>query len=104
MLQHVSDHKGSNIRELYIVLGQNYSNGSISSVDMDVVGVMAAYLPVVRVCTASLDCAVHTRTLYTVQYTHSASLDSAVHTRTTGKYAAITPTTSISTDEIELSL
>ena len=34
---------------------------------MDVVGAMAAYLPVVRVCTAqsreaSLDCAVHTRT------------------------------------------
>ena len=36
------------------MLGYNYSNGSISSVDMDVVGVMAAYLPVVRVyvCTA----------------------------------------------------
>jgi len=34
------------------------------SVDVDVVGVMAAYLPVVRVCTAQpLDCAVHTRTL-----------------------------------------
>jgi len=32
--------------------GTLYSNGSISSVDMDVVGVMAAYLPVVRVCTA----------------------------------------------------
>ena len=34
------------------MLGQNYSNGSIVSVDMDVVGVTAAYLPVVRVCTA----------------------------------------------------
>ena len=33
-------------------LAKNYSNGSIVSVDMDVVGVMAAYLPVVRVCTA----------------------------------------------------
>jgi len=76
--------------------GALYSNGSIVSVDMDVVGVMAAYLPVVRVrvCTAqfreahsigstSLHCAVHTRT------------------RTTGKYSAITPTTSISTDTIE---
>ena len=31
------------------MLGYNYSNGSIVSVDMDVVGVMAAYLPVVRV-------------------------------------------------------
>jgi len=54
MLQHVSDHKGSIITELYIVLGLNYSNGSTSivSVGMDIVGVMAAYLPVVRVCTA----------------------------------------------------
>ena len=39
------------------------------SVYMDVVGVMAAYLPVVRVCTLS------------------ASLHCAVHTRTTGKYS-----------------
>jgi len=31
----------------------------------------------------------------------SASLDCAVHTLTTGKYAAITPTTSMSTDTIE---
>ena len=44
MLQHVSYHKGSIIRELYTVLGENYSNGSIVSVDMEVVGVMAAYL------------------------------------------------------------
>ena len=34
------------------MLGENYSNGSIVSVEMDVVGVMAAYLPVVRVCSA----------------------------------------------------
>ena len=53
---------------------------------MEVVSVMAAYLPVVRVCTAQ---------------SHSASLDCAVHTRTTGKYAVVTPTTSTSTDEIE---
>ena len=44
LLQHVSDHRGSIIRELYTVLGQNYSNGSIVSVDMDVVVVMSAYL------------------------------------------------------------
>ena len=31
----------------------------------------------------------------------SASLDSAVHTHITGKYAAITPTTSMPTDTIE---
>ena len=53
---------------------------------MDAVGVKAAYLSMVRVCTAQ---------------SHSASLDCAVHTRTTGKYAAKTPTTSISTDTIE---
>jgi hypothetical protein len=91
MLQLISEHKGSIIRELYIVLGQNYSNGSIVSVDMDVVGVMAAYLylPVVLVCTAQ-----STEAL-------SASLDCAVHTSTTGKCAAITPTTPMSTDTIE---
>jgi len=38
---------------------------------------------------------------YTHARTHIASLDSAVHTRTTGKYAVITPTTSMSTDTIE---
>ena len=52
------------------------------SVDMDVVGVMVAYLLMMSVCTAP---------------SREASLDSAVHTRTTGKYAAITPTTSMST-------
>jgi len=30
-------------------LAKNYSNGSIMSIDMDVVGIKAAYLPVVRV-------------------------------------------------------
>jgi len=55
---------------------------------MDVVGVMAAYLPMVRVCTAlsrsaSLDCAVHT------------------HTHIRLQYAAITLTASMSTDKIE---
>ena len=29
LLQHVSDHKGSIIRELDTVLGQKYSNGSV---------------------------------------------------------------------------
>jgi len=53
---------------------------------MDVVGVMAAYLPV-DVCV-----------LHSLE---SASLDCAVHTRTKCKYAATTPTTSISTDMIE---
>ena len=36
------------------MLDYNYSNGSIVSVDMDVVGIMAAYLPVVRVCVCVL--------------------------------------------------
>ena len=47
---------------------------------MDVVGVMAAYLPMVRVCVL-----------------HSLER----HTRTTSKYVAITPSASISTDTIE---
>jgi len=34
-----------------LCLAKNYSNGSIVSVDMDVVVVMVAHLPVVRVCT-----------------------------------------------------
>ena len=42
MLQHVSDHRGSIIRKPCTVLAKNYKNGSIVSVDMDVVGVVAA--------------------------------------------------------------
>ena len=37
---------------LYSAWLKLHSNGSILSVDMDVVGIMAAYLPVVHVCTA----------------------------------------------------
>ena len=76
---------------------------------MDVVGVTAAYLPVMRMCTAlsreTIDSAVHTTHHDTlgsaVHTTHHGTLDSAVHTRTTGKYAVVTPTTSMSTDTIE---
>ena len=50
------------------------------SVDMDVVGVMGPYLPVVHL---------------------GVSLDCEAHKRTTGKYATITTTTYISTDTIE---
>jgi len=53
---------------------------------MDVVGGMAAYLPVVHVCTAQSREAL------------SAPQDCAVHTLTMDKYVAITLTTSISTD------
>jgi len=67
------------------------------SVDMDVVGVMAAYLPVVRVYTAQSREALPLER----HSIGSACLDCAVHTRVTGKYAAITPTTSITTDMIE---
>jgi len=68
------------------------------SVDMDIVGVMAAYLLVVLVDTAQ-----SREVLYRLcsTDTHNASLDCAVHTPITGKYAAITPTMSISTDMIE---
>ena len=88
-------------------LAKNYSKCSIVSVDMDVVGVMAAYLSVVHVCTAQsretlcVYCAVHTQCLSRLRSTHSASLDCTVHKRTTDKYAAIAPTTFISTDTIE---
>ena len=80
------------------------------SVDTDVVGVTAAYLPVVHVCVCVYVvhciglcrlCGTHTVPLYTVQYTHNASLDCALQKRGMGKYATITPTTSISTDTIE---
>jgi len=75
VLQHVSDHRGSIIREPCTVLAKNYKNDSIVSVDMDKVGVMAAYT-------------------YTVNCTHT-------HTHSGSQYAAITPTLSMSTDTIE---
>ena len=90
---------------------------------MDVVGVMAAYLPVVCVCVCvcvwvcvcvccvgvyvcvcvvhSLDrhcLPMHRQCLSRLSSTHTHT---HIHTRTTGKYAAITPTTSMSTDTIE---
>jgi len=37
-------------RDFKECLAKNYNNGFIVSVDMDVVGVMAEYLPVLRVC------------------------------------------------------
>jgi len=43
VLQHVSDQRGSIIREPCQCLAKNYKNNSIVSVDMDKVGVMAAY-------------------------------------------------------------
>ena len=86
MLQHVSDHRRSIIREPCTVLGQNGKNGSIPSVDMDVVGVMAAY------CNPLCVCVVHCigRPSYSELYTHKGS-----------EYAAIIPTTSMSTGTIE---
>jgi len=50
VLQHVSDHRGSIIREPCTVLAKNYKNDSIVSVDMDKVGVMAAYSDPLCVC------------------------------------------------------
>jgi len=43
VLQHVSDHRGSIIREPCTVLSYNYKNNSIVSVDTELVVVMAAY-------------------------------------------------------------
>ena len=68
----VSDHRGSIIKEPCTVLDQNYKNDSIVSVDMDKVGVMAAYSDPLLVC----------------RYNGS-------------QHAAITRTLSMSTDTIE---
>jgi len=45
MLQHISDHKGFIIRELYTVLGQNYNNGSIVSVVIVILAKHSIKLP-----------------------------------------------------------
>ena len=87
MPQHVSDHRGSIIREPCTVVGQNYKNGSIVSVDMDMVGVVAAYSDPLCVCV------VHCIGRHSV-HTHT-------HTHTPREYAPITPTTSMSTDTID---
>ena len=50
VFQHVSDNRGSIIRKPCTVLGYNYKNGSIASVDMDKVGVMEAYCNLLCVC------------------------------------------------------
>jgi len=59
------------------------------SVDMDVVGVMAAYLPVVCVCV-----------LHSLER-HCVCTAQSREALTMGKYDAITPTTSISKDTVE---
>jgi hypothetical protein len=60
-------------------LAKNYKNGSIVSVDMDMVGVMAAYSDPLCVCVVHctfLYSELHTRTVpsYTVNYTHAQFL------------------------------
>jgi len=50
VLQHVSDHRGSIIREPCTVLGYNHKHDSIVSVDMDEVGFTAAYSDPLCVC------------------------------------------------------
>ena len=61
-------------------LAKNFKNGSIVSVDMDKVGVMAAYCDLLCVCVVHcigwhffLDNELHTRTVppYTMNYTHA---------------------------------
>ena len=68
-------------------LAKNYRNDSVVSVDIDMVGVMAAY------CNPLCVCVVHCigrKALHITTHTHNRS-----------EYAAITPTLSISTDTIE---
>ena len=50
VLQHVSDHRGPSSGSLVQCLAKNYKNDSIVSVDMDKVGVMAAYSDPLCVC------------------------------------------------------
>ena len=50
MLQHVLYHRGSIIKSLVQRLAKNYKNDSIVSVDIDKVGVMAAYCDPLCVC------------------------------------------------------
>ena len=74
-------------------LAKNYKNDSVVSVDIDMVGVMAAYLNLMCVCVwfPVYEVPSHTRThAHTHKHTHNGS-----------QYAAITPTTSMSTDTIE---
>jgi len=67
-VSHISDYRGSIIRELCTVLGKKYMNDSIVSFDIGKVGVMAAYSD--RVC-SSLNM--------------KALIYNELHTRTTGQ-------------------
>jgi len=53
---------------LVLCLAKNYKNGSIVFVDMDVVGVMAAYCDRLCVCVCG---SLYREALYTVNYTHT---------------------------------
>jgi len=72
-------------------LAKNYKNDSVVSVDMDKVGVMAAYCDPLSVC--EVHCAFIYSELHTLQnYTHAHN---------GSEYAAITLTLSMSTDTTE---
>ena len=73
--------KDPSLGSLVQCLAKNYKHDSIVSVDMDMVGVMAAY------CDPLCVCAVH------------CILYSKLHNGS--EYSAITPTLSMSTDTIE---
>jgi len=92
LLQHVSDHRGSIIREPCTVLGLNYKNGSIVSVDMDMVGVTAAYSDPLCMCV-----------VHCVGRHSSECLPTQLntHMHNGSKYAAVTPNMSMSTDTID---
>jgi len=71
VLQHVSDHRGSIIRENVQFLAKHYKDDSIVTVDMDNVGVMAAYFDQLCVCV--------------VHCVWNPFIYSELHTRTTGQ-------------------
>ena len=72
-------------------LDKNYKNNSIVSVDMDKVGVIAAYSDPLCVCVC----------VCSSLYMKALSIYSELHTHNGSEYAAITPTFSMSTDTIE---
>ena len=82
VLQHVSDHINPSSGSLVQCLAKNCKNGSIVSVDMDKVGVMAAYSDPLCVCVCV--CVVHcirssVRSSCTVNYTHAQRVRICCH-------------------------
>jgi len=79
-------------------LAKSYKNDCIVSVDMDKVGVMAAYCDPLCVCVVHC---VGRHCLSELRKAVSSCTVNYTHTHDGSKYAAITPTLSMSTDTIQ---